>query len=40
LIAVTKYGDGKRFIVRADKILTAFVRLEQAIHQFAVSSMA
>jgi hypothetical protein len=29
--------DGRRFIVRADEILTAFVELERAIHQFAVS---
>jgi len=30
-------GEGKRFIVRADEILTAFVELERAIHKFAVS---
>jgi hypothetical protein len=30
-------GDGKRFIVRADEKLTAFVELERAIHEFAVS---
>jgi hypothetical protein len=30
-------GYGKRFIVRADEILTAFVELERAVHQFAVS---
>jgi hypothetical protein len=29
-------GDGKRFIVRADELLTAFVELERAIHEFAV----
>ena len=29
--------DGKRFIVRADEKLTAFVELERAIHEFAVS---
>jgi len=28
--------DGKRFIVRAEEILTAFLELERAIHQFAV----
>jgi hypothetical protein len=28
--------DGKRFIVRADEKLTAFVELERAIHQFTV----
>jgi hypothetical protein len=30
--------DGKRFIVRADDILTAFLELESAIHEFAVDS--
>jgi hypothetical protein len=29
-------GYGKRFIVRAEEILTAFVELEAAIHKFAV----
>jgi len=29
--------DGKRFIVRADEMLTAFVELQKAIHAFAVS---
>jgi hypothetical protein len=29
-------GDGKRFVVRADEKLTAFVELERAIRQFAV----
>jgi len=29
--------DGKRFIVRADEKLTAFLELEGAIHGFAVS---
>jgi len=28
--------DGKRFIVRADEKLTAFIELERAIHEFAV----
>ena len=28
--------DGKRFGVRGDEQLTAFVELERAIHQFAV----
>jgi hypothetical protein len=28
--------DGKRFIVHADEIVTAFVELQRAIHQFAV----
>ena len=27
----------KRFIVRAEEILTAFLETERAIHQFAVS---
>jgi hypothetical protein len=31
------HGFGKRFIVRADELLTAFLELERAIHQFAVS---
>ena len=30
-------GDGKRFIVRADEMLTAFVELQRTIHEFAVS---
>ena len=34
---VDAHGYGKRFIVRADEMLTAFVELQQAIHQFAVS---
>jgi hypothetical protein len=29
--------DGKRFVVRADEILTAFTELEKAIHEFVVS---
>jgi hypothetical protein len=33
-------GDGKRFVVRADEKLTAFVELERAIHGFAVSLIA
>ena len=28
--------DGKRFIVRADELLTAFLELETAIHEFAI----
>ncbi len=31
--------DGKRFVVRADELLTAFMELEKAIHEFAVSLM-
>jgi hypothetical protein len=34
---VDAHGYGKRFIVRADEKLTAFVELERAIHDFAVS---
>jgi hypothetical protein len=30
------HGCGKRFIVRADEKLTAFVELQRAIHEFAV----
>jgi hypothetical protein len=30
------HGYGKRFIVRSDEKLTAFVELEKAIHEFAV----
>ena len=34
---VDAHGYGKRFIVRADEILTAFLELERAINEFAVS---
>jgi hypothetical protein len=34
---VDAHGYGKRFIIRADEILTAFVQLQSAIHEFAVS---
>jgi hypothetical protein len=34
---VDAHGYGKRFIVRADEMLTAFLEAERAIHQFAVS---
>ena len=30
-------GHGKRFVVRDDGTLTAFVKLERAVRQFAVS---
>ena len=33
---VDAHGYGKRFIVRADEILTAFGELERTIHEFAV----
>ena len=32
--------DGKRFVVRADELLTAFLELETAIHEFAVDVMS
>jgi len=34
---VDAHGYEKRFIVRADEILTAFAELQSAIHEFAVS---
>ena len=34
---VDAHREGKRFVVRADEILTAFVELERSIHAFAVS---
>ncbi len=39
-IADAHRDDGKRFIVRADEMLTAFVELERAIHKFAVDLIA
>ena len=33
---VDAHGYGKRFIVRAEELLTAFLELERAIHEFAV----
>jgi hypothetical protein len=33
---VDAHGYGKRFVVRADEIRTAFVELQTAIHEFAV----
>jgi len=33
---VDAHGYGKRFIVRADEMLTALVELQSAIHEFAV----
>ena len=38
-IADAHFDDGKRFIVRAEEILTAFLERERAIHEFAVSLM-
>jgi hypothetical protein len=34
---VDAHGYGKRFIIRADEMLTAFVELQSAIHAFAVT---
>ena len=34
---VDAHFDGRRFVVRADEKLTAFVELQRAIHKFAVS---
>jgi len=39
-IADAHRDDGKRFVVRADEKLTAFVELERAIHKFAVDLIA
>jgi len=30
-------GDRKRFVVRADEILTVFMELQRAIHEFVVN---
>ena len=37
---VDAHSYGKSFVVRADEILTAFVELERAIHQFALDLIA
>jgi hypothetical protein len=34
---VDAHGYGRRFIVHADEILTAFIEAERAIHEFTVS---
>jgi len=36
---VAAHGYGNRFIVRSDEILTAFLKLDRAAHEFAVSVM-
>jgi hypothetical protein len=36
-IADAHRDNGRRFIVRADEMLTAFLELQRAIHAFAVS---
>ena len=37
---VDAHRDGRRFVVRADEKLTAFVELERAIHDFTVDLIA
>jgi hypothetical protein len=37
ILIVDAHGYGKRFVVRADEMLAAFVELQRAIHAFAVS---
>jgi hypothetical protein len=37
---VDTHDYGKRFIVRAEEILTAFLEAARAIHEFAVSLMS
>jgi hypothetical protein len=37
LFLIAHRDDGKRFVVHADEKLTAFLEMELAIHQFAVS---
>jgi hypothetical protein len=32
-------GDGKRFVVRSDQKLTAFLELERITHELAVSAL-
>jgi hypothetical protein len=38
-IADAHQDDGKRFVVHAHEKLTAFMELQRAIHEFAVSLM-
>jgi hypothetical protein len=38
-IGKTNRGDGKRFIVRSDEKLTAFLELERITHKLAVSAL-
>jgi len=40
IVVVDAHRDGKRFVVRADEKLTAFLEAERAIHQFAVSLLS
>jgi hypothetical protein len=39
-IADAHRGDGLRFVMRADEKLTAFIELQRAIHDFAISLIA
>jgi hypothetical protein len=38
-IAAAHRDDGKRFVVRSDEMLTAFLELERITHQLAVSAL-
>jgi hypothetical protein len=38
-VADAHRGDGKRFIVRSDQKLTAFLELERITHELAVSAL-
>ena len=40
IVVVDAHRYGKRFIVRGDEKLTAFVELQREIHAFAVSLMS
>ena len=37
---VDAHGYGRRFIVRADEMLTEFVERQRAIHEFAVNLLS
>jgi hypothetical protein len=39
-IADAHRDDGRRFVVRADELLIAFLALETAIYEFAVDAMS
>jgi hypothetical protein len=39
-VADAHRGDGRRFVVRADEKLTAFLELERAIYEFAVDAIS
>jgi hypothetical protein len=39
-VADAHRDDGRRFVVRADDKLTAFVELERAIYEFAVDAIS